>query len=122
MSCRRARRSTSTGSTVSEIARRFAENLVRCRKRARFSQEALGLRASLHRTEISLLERGNRIPRVDTLVKLSGALGIPPGDLLAGIVWKPGETTRGRFIEMAVPGLGLVSRRFEVERHGGGDG
>jgi transcriptional regulator with XRE-family HTH domain len=80
-----------------DIATRFAENLVRCRKRADLSQEELGLLSSLHRTEISLLERGTRIPRIDTLVKLAGALSIEPGELLAGIDWRPGTSTSGSF-------------------------
>lgn len=80
-----------------DVAACFAENLVRCRKRADLSQEALGVRASLHRTEISLLERGTRIPRIDTLVKLAGALSISPCDLLDGIAWRPGSASVGGF-------------------------
>ena len=51
------------------------------------------MRASLHRTEIGLLERGARVPRIDTLIKISSALAIPPGELLEGIDWTPGDTT-----------------------------
>jgi len=80
-----------------DVAARFGENLTRCRKRADLSQEELGLLSSLHRTEIGLLERGTRIPRIDTLVKLAGALSVPPGDLLAGIDWSPGSATSGSF-------------------------
>lgn len=80
-----------------DVAARFAENLICCRKRADLSQESLGIRASLHRTEISLLERGTRIPRIDTLVKLAGALSVSPGELLDGIVWRPGSTSAGGF-------------------------
>ncbi|MET0306030.1 MAG: helix-turn-helix transcriptional regulator [Solirubrobacterales bacterium] len=79
------------------VARRFGENLLRCRKTAGLSQEQLGLRAGLHRTEIGLLERGARVPRVDTLMKLSAALDISPHDLLDGITWEPGDTQRGHF-------------------------
>jgi transcriptional regulator with XRE-family HTH domain len=80
-----------------DVATRFGENLTRCRKRADLSQEELGLMSSLHRTEISLLERGTRIPRIDTLVKLAGALSIPPSELLDGIDWTPGTSTSGSF-------------------------
>lgn len=100
------------------VAQRFGANLVRCRKRAGFSQEDLGDRADLHRTAIGLLERGARVPRIDTLLKLAVALDIDPADLLEGIAWKPGETVKGRFIETEVPGLGTVHRRFEVQRDG----
>jgi len=102
------------------VARRFGANLVRCRKRAGFSQEDLGNRADLHRTAIGLLERGARVPRIDTLIKLAVALDIDPAELLEGIDWKPGETVKGQFIETDVPGLGIVHRRFEVGREGDG--
>jgi transcriptional regulator with XRE-family HTH domain len=80
-----------------DIAARFGENLTLYRRRAGLSQEELGFRASLHRTEIGQLERGVRLPRIDTLVKLAGALSLPPGDLLKGVAWTPGGTKVGRF-------------------------
>ncbi len=79
------------------IAGRFATNLATTRRRAGLSQEELGVRASLHRTEISQLERGLRVARIDTLVKLAGGLGVAPADLLAGIAWAPGATVYGSF-------------------------
>jgi len=57
-----------------DIAARFGDNLKRLRKRADLSQEEVSYRASLHRTEISQLERGLRLPRVDTVAKLAAAL------------------------------------------------
>jgi transcriptional regulator with XRE-family HTH domain len=80
-----------------DIASRFGENLTVYRKRANLSQEELGFLAALHRTEIGQLERGARLARVDTLVKLAGALAIPPGSLLKGMAWAPGGTTSGEF-------------------------
>jgi transcriptional regulator with XRE-family HTH domain len=80
-----------------DIAGRFGANVAGARQRADLSQEELGVRASLHRTEISCVERGMRVIRIDTLVKLAGGLGVDPGVLLAGISWQPGETRRGRF-------------------------
>jgi transcriptional regulator with XRE-family HTH domain len=76
---------------------RLGKNIARCRERAEISQEELGLRASLHRTEISQLERGLRVLRADTLVKLAGALGVPPAELLDGLSWEPGEYQPGGF-------------------------
>ena len=84
--------------TMDAFAQRFGENLARHRKRARLSQEQLSVLASLHRTAVGQLERGERIARVDTLVKLVGALGVRPEDLLEGLKWSPGETTAGKFI------------------------
>jgi transcriptional regulator with XRE-family HTH domain len=71
------------------VAERFALNMVALRKQAGLSQEALGFRADLHRTEVGQLERGLRLARIDTLVKLAGSLGVAPGDLLAGLSWEP---------------------------------
>jgi transcriptional regulator with XRE-family HTH domain len=61
-----------------DVAAQFGDNLVRVRKSADMSQDELSVRASVHRTEISQLERGLRIPRIDTLVKLAAALGDVP--------------------------------------------
>jgi transcriptional regulator with XRE-family HTH domain len=74
-----------------EVAAQFGRNLARCRKRAGLSQEELGEHAGLHRTEIGLLERGERMPRVDTIVKVAGGLSVPAAELMAGINWKPGD-------------------------------
>lgn len=79
------------------VAERFGANLVRCRRAGGLSQDELGIRASLHRTEVSQLERGLRLPRIDTVVKLAGALEIGPGKLLEGMAWDPGGIRYGRF-------------------------
>ena len=60
---------------------RFAANLRQARTKAGISQEELGNRCELHRTEISLLERAGREPRLGTIVKLAGALETTPGEL-----------------------------------------
>jgi len=79
------------------VAERFGLNLRRVRKREDLSQERLAKRASLHRTEIGLLEKGERVCRLDTLIKLAGAMAVPPGELLDGIDWVPGPETVGTF-------------------------
>jgi len=83
-----------------DVARRFGDNLRLARRRADLSQEQLGVRASLHRTEVGLLERGARVPRIDTLIKLARGLGMDPEGLLEGIAWTPATPTTaptGRF-------------------------
>src|SRR3954449_12500413 len=52
---------------------RFATNLRRIRTAAGISQEELGYLCDLHRTEVSLLERAAREPRLATIVKLARA-------------------------------------------------
>ncbi|MEX2447626.1 MAG: helix-turn-helix transcriptional regulator [Solirubrobacterales bacterium] len=79
------------------IAARFGDNLRNARKNAGLSQEEAGIRASLHRTEIGLLERGERIPRIDTAIKLAGAVGVHLSELVAGIEWSPGFARPGQF-------------------------
>jgi transcriptional regulator with XRE-family HTH domain len=74
-----------------EIRDRFAVNLKRARAAKGVSQEELASRCDLHRTEISLLERGGREPRLGTMVKLAEALDIGPQDLCAGIRRQPGK-------------------------------
>lgn len=81
------------------VAERFTQNLLRARKSAGLTQEELAFRASLHRTEVGLLERGERTPRIDTLAKLAGALGVDPAVLFDGIVWHPGDYQPGGFVE-----------------------
>jgi len=66
---------------------RFARNLVAARRASGLTQEDLANRCNLHRTEISLLERAGREPRLGTLVKLSSALGVSVESLATGVRW-----------------------------------
>jgi transcriptional regulator with XRE-family HTH domain len=79
------------------VALRFGQNLRHCRRISGLSQEELADRASLHRTEIGKLEKGERIARIDTLARLAGAMAIPPEDLLAGIHWVSAAPRQGSF-------------------------
>ncbi|HWY89596.1 MAG TPA: helix-turn-helix transcriptional regulator [Solirubrobacteraceae bacterium] len=68
------------------VRQQFAENLRSHRERLNLSQEELADICDLHRTEISLLERCKRSPRLETIVVLARALGLTSaGDLLTGI-------------------------------------
>lgn len=80
-----------------EVALHFGKNLARARRIAGLSQEELAQRASLHRTEIGMLEHGQRVARIDTVVKLAGAMAIEPGVLLEGIHWAPRSRAAGGF-------------------------
>ncbi len=53
------------------------------------TQEQLASLCELHRSEVSLLERGGREPRLGVIVKLAGALAIDLGALLEGIAVIP---------------------------------
>jgi transcriptional regulator with XRE-family HTH domain len=82
---------------MNAIAIQIGSNIRFCRKRAGLSQEDLAFGSGLHRTEVSLIELGKRLPRSDSLVKLAGGLGVLPGELLSGVEWRPGDISRGRF-------------------------
>ena len=68
-----------------EPQEQFAANLRRLRAARGLSQEQLGFEAGLHRTEVGLLERGDRDPQLKTIVRLARGLGVAPADLLAGV-------------------------------------
>lgn len=68
---------------------RFGANLREAREGLDLTQEELGFRAGLHRTEISLLERGEREPRFGTLLKVVDALETDCESLRRGIRWLP---------------------------------
>jgi transcriptional regulator with XRE-family HTH domain len=71
---------------MEQVRKQFAANLRRQRERAGLSQEALAEACDLHRTEISLLERCKRSPRLETIVILSRGLGLSStAELLEGI-------------------------------------
>jgi transcriptional regulator with XRE-family HTH domain len=78
-----------------EISGRFARNLFELRRAADLSQEELAFRATIHRTQISLMESGGRLPRLDTLVKLAGALECSVAELTVGMAWEPSFNTPG---------------------------
>lgn len=94
------------------VAATFGKNLCAARRRAGLSQEKVAFRADLHRTEIGLLERGERLPRIDTLLKLAGALGVKvESPLLADLEWTPGDMRRGSFSRQ------LASEQGEASTH-----
>jgi transcriptional regulator with XRE-family HTH domain len=70
--------------TVS-YARQFGEKVRALREARGLSQEALAHAAGLHRTHVSLIERGQRCARLETIVNLAVALGVQPAELMPAI-------------------------------------
>jgi len=64
------------------LADKFAVNLKSERLRRKLSQESLAAKARLSVSYISMLERGQRAPPLDTLESLAKALSVPPVSLL----------------------------------------
>jgi DNA-binding XRE family transcriptional regulator len=85
----RTRHDPAVADLSDSVAKAFGRKLLAARLRAELTQEALGYLSSVHRTEISQLELGNHVPRLDTVIKIAGALKIEPCELMADVRWTP---------------------------------
>jgi transcriptional regulator with XRE-family HTH domain len=70
---------------------RIADNLFLQRRRAELSQGELAELAMVSASQIGNLENGKVAGMFDTYVRLAGSLSITLNDLLAGVVWVPGQ-------------------------------
>jgi transcriptional regulator with XRE-family HTH domain len=64
---------------------RFGDRIREERERLGLSQERLAFTAGLHRTHISLIERGQRSVRIETIERLAVALRVQPSSLMPSI-------------------------------------
>lgn len=67
---------------VTAVSKKIGENLRQIRQNKGITQEDLALEAGLNRAYIGYIERGERNPSTNTLVKISRALKVSPKDLL----------------------------------------
>ena len=67
---------------VSNVETVFGQVLQRIRLSRALTQEQLGFESGLHRTYISLLERGRKSPSLNTLFQLGKALRVSPSVIL----------------------------------------
>jgi transcriptional regulator with XRE-family HTH domain len=67
------------------VGRRLRE----LRNEQRVSQEALAHRAHLHRNYIGCVERGEKIPSIETLARVSQILGLSLAEFFAPFNQKP---------------------------------
>ena len=88
---------------MSAVSERFAENLKRQLAKSPLTHDEVSMRAGMHRTQIGKLIKGDQIPRLDTLVKVAGALGIKPAVLIEDIVWTPTTVSKGEFKPSPAP-------------------
>jgi transcriptional regulator with XRE-family HTH domain len=115
----RARSKTQTGSKAKRkpasesalpedgnpVAIAFGLRMRAIRLRQDISQDALAELSALHRTEISLLERGKREPRIGVVIKLAKALRVSEGLLVNELVdYEP--PTRDEWRDHYFPGVG----------------
>jgi transcriptional regulator with XRE-family HTH domain len=90
---------------------RFAKNLWWLRAQRKLSQESLAFRAEIHRTQVSLIEKGSRTPMVPTILALAGGLEVPVTNLFDGIEFRPPDGRQsGRYViePLIVPGIGEI--------------
>lgn len=73
----------------------FGEVLQAIRKEQGLSQEQLGFESGYHRTYISLLERGQKSPSLNTLFQLAMALKVTPSEMLQRVEARIGKVRKG---------------------------
>ena len=74
-----------TGKGATPRQRELGRRIKQRREELGLSQEALALRASIHRSYIGSLEAGARNPSLDNAVKLAIALEIDVAELVRGL-------------------------------------
>lgn len=71
---------------MSEIGKRIGQRIrdLRTQRPDRWTQEDLAERARISVSFLSMIERGERVPHVETLASLAEALGVSLSELFAG--------------------------------------
>lgn len=77
------------------LGARFGRSLFHSRRFAGLSQQELADLVGMHRVNLGELERGLRLPRADTIVKLAAGMEISTCVLLEGMEWHPGPQAHG---------------------------
>jgi transcriptional regulator with XRE-family HTH domain len=67
-----------------DLLTRFATNVRRLREKKKLSQKSLADKVGIWVSYVSMLERGQRSPPLETIEKMAKALGVPAASLLAG--------------------------------------
>jgi transcriptional regulator with XRE-family HTH domain len=67
-----------------DLLTRFAGNVRRLRSKKALSQKALADKIGISVSYVSMLERGQRSPPLETIEKMAKALGVTPAALLGG--------------------------------------
>lgn len=91
---------------VPETRRQLAANLERVMAEKGLTATEVADRAEISPNHLSLILRARRTIQLDTLVKLAGALEVPPEKLLKGIEWVSDGRGGGEF-RARRPGEGI---------------
>jgi transcriptional regulator with XRE-family HTH domain len=73
------------------VGQRFGANVSWFRREAGLTQQELADRIGVKRSELSLIERGDRLPGLLTILKLVAGLEVENCDLVAWMWWDPPE-------------------------------
>jgi transcriptional regulator with XRE-family HTH domain len=65
----------------SKVASQLGQRVCDLRKALSFTQEELAKKASIRVSYISMIERGQRMPHLETLVRIAAALGVSVSQL-----------------------------------------
>jgi transcriptional regulator with XRE-family HTH domain len=68
-----------------DMEKAVGEELRACRRKKQISQECLGFDAAIHRTYVSLIERGVKSPTLNVLFRLCQALDVPPAKFVKNV-------------------------------------
>jgi transcriptional regulator with XRE-family HTH domain len=80
-----------------DARKRFAANVERLCRQHDYSVDRLAERSGIEREELDAILRGEAEARVDSVVRLAGALGVTPGELHEGVAWVPDGEGGGEF-------------------------
>jgi transcriptional regulator with XRE-family HTH domain len=80
-----------------DVTEALGANVKRVRNASGLSQDAVSIKADLHRTAVSEIEAGRSDARASTLLKLAGVLEVDVGEFFRGMSYKPATTERGGF-------------------------
>jgi transcriptional regulator with XRE-family HTH domain len=67
-----------------DLLTRFAGNVRRLRAKKQLSQKSLADKVGISVSYVSMLERGQRSPPLETVERMAKALGVTPANLLGG--------------------------------------
>jgi len=70
---------------AAEVTRQVGRRIRRRRRYLDLTQEEVARNAPVHRTQMTLIENGRRMPRLHTLIRICAALDLSPCQLLEGI-------------------------------------
>jgi transcriptional regulator with XRE-family HTH domain len=68
-----------------DMEKAVGAELQACRRKKQISQEQLAFDAAIHRTYVSMIERGVKSPTLGVLFRLCQALDVPPAKFVRNV-------------------------------------